>query len=102
MKISCIIQARVGSTRLPNKILLKVSGKEILIHVVERVLKATKIDEVIVATTTSPNDSRVVSLIEKYDNVQARPSASLVPSIQGLQSGVVTAIHDDPDGEEFE
>lgn len=39
-------------------------------------------------------------LIEKYDNVQAKPSASLIPAIQGLQTGVVTAIHDDPDGED--
>ncbi|MEX2566044.1 MAG: type VI secretion system tip protein VgrG [Cyclobacteriaceae bacterium] len=38
-------------------------------------------------------------LIEKYDNVMARPSASLLPAIQGLHIGVVTAIHDDPDGE---
>ncbi|ELR72082.1 VgrG protein [Fulvivirga imtechensis AK7] len=39
-------------------------------------------------------------LIEKYDNVMARPSASLLPAIQGLHIGVVTAIHDDPDGED--
>ena len=68
MKIACIIQARVGSTRLPNKILLKVSNKEILIHVVERVLRATRIDEVIVATTTSQNDKLVVDLIENFNH----------------------------------
>ena len=39
-------------------------------------------------------------LIEKYDNVMAKPSASLLPAIQGLHIGVVTAIHDDPDGED--
>ncbi|MEM6359192.1 MAG: type VI secretion system tip protein VgrG [Bacteroidota bacterium] len=39
-------------------------------------------------------------LIEKYDDVIAKPSAALLPPIQGLQIGVVTAIHDDPDGED--
>lgn len=39
-------------------------------------------------------------LIEKYDNVMAKPSASLLPAIQGLHVGVVSAIHDDPDGED--
>lgn len=48
--------------------MLKVSGKEILIHVVERVLRATKIDNVIVATTTNPSDSSVVSLINEFDD----------------------------------
>jgi spore coat polysaccharide biosynthesis protein SpsF len=66
MKISCIIQARVGSTRLPSKILLDVSGKEILTHVLERVLRATKIDDVVVATTTNSIDSRVVDLAQNF------------------------------------
>ncbi len=68
MKTACIIQARVGSTRLPKKILLKVQDKELLIHVVERVLNAKKIDQVIIATTTKPGDDLVVKLIEKYSN----------------------------------
>ncbi len=39
-------------------------------------------------------------LIEHFDNVIAKPSASLVPGINGLQIGIVTGIHDDPDGED--
>ncbi len=82
MKIACIIQARVGSTRLPNKVLLKVSYKEILIHVVERVLRATKIDDVIVATTTSPNDKMIVDLIENLDHER-------VTTFQGSEEDVL-------------
>lgn len=37
--------------------------------------------------------------IDKYDNVSARPASGLIPPIQGLQNGVVTNIHEDPDGE---
>jgi len=39
-------------------------------------------------------------LIEHFDNVMAKPSAALLPGINGLQIGIVTAIHDDPDGED--
>ena len=39
-------------------------------------------------------------LIEHFDDVMAKPSSSLIPGINGLQIGVVTAIHDDPDGED--
>jgi Rhs element Vgr protein len=39
-------------------------------------------------------------LIEQYDNVMAKPSSSLLPGVNGLQIGIVTAIHNDPDGED--
>ncbi|MEJ2596082.1 MAG: type VI secretion system tip protein VgrG [bacterium] len=39
-------------------------------------------------------------LIEIFDNVMAKPSSSLLPGVHGLQIGIVTAIHDDPDGED--
>ncbi|MDW3191826.1 MAG: type VI secretion system tip protein VgrG [Cytophagales bacterium] len=37
--------------------------------------------------------------VEKYENVSARPASGLIPPIQGLQNGVVTNVHEDPDGE---
>ena len=39
-------------------------------------------------------------MIEHYDNVMAKPSSSLIPGVNGLQIGIVTAVHDDPDGED--
>ncbi len=38
-------------------------------------------------------------LTEQFDNVTDKPSSGLLPGVNGLQIGVVTAIHDDPDGE---
>lgn len=38
-------------------------------------------------------------LTESYDDVQAVPSSALLPAIDGLHVGKVTAIHDDPLGE---
>ena len=42
-KIVCIIQARSGSTRLPNKVLLKIKGKSILDIVIERLKNSKKL-----------------------------------------------------------
>lgn len=56
MKTVCILQARMGSTRLPGKILMPMNGRSILHHVVERIRGASSIDEMIVATTTNPED----------------------------------------------
>ena len=56
-----IIQARMGSTRLPNKVLLKLAGKTVLEHVVSRVKKSKFVDEVIVATTIDKKDLEIIS-----------------------------------------
>ena len=53
---AAIIQARMGSTRLPNKVMLKILDKPILWHVINRVSKAKTIDNIIVATTLNHHD----------------------------------------------
>lgn len=57
---SVIIQARTGSTRLPGKVLKKISGKTVLEHVVRRVQACKKTDSVIVATTVEKADLQIV------------------------------------------
>ncbi|MGL5574108.1 MAG: GNAT family N-acetyltransferase [Sarcina sp.] len=61
--IICIIQARVGSTRLPNKVLKIIKGKTILEHVIDRVLKANHIDNIVIATTDRKQDDSIVNLL---------------------------------------
>lgn len=65
MKTAAIIQARMGSTRLPGKILIDLMGKTVLQHVVERVQQAKNIDQIIIATTTLEKDDVVVDEAEK-------------------------------------
>ena len=48
--VAAVIPARLGSTRLPKKPLLRETGKFLIQHVVERVQRARRIDRVIVAT----------------------------------------------------
>jgi spore coat polysaccharide biosynthesis protein SpsF len=66
MKIGVIIQARMGSTRLPGKVMLKIRDKTVLGHVIERVKQSKLIDEVIIATTNDKNDDIIVEESLKY------------------------------------
>jgi len=63
-----ISQARTGSTRLPNKVLMKILGKEILLHLIDRVLAANTVDHMIIATTDNPKDDVIVDLVQNYHN----------------------------------
>lgn len=59
-KASIIIQARMGASRLPDKVLLPLAGKPVLEHVIRRCQHAKYVDRVIVATTVSERDLAVV------------------------------------------
>lgn len=59
MSVNAIIQARCGSTRFPNKVFALIDGKPLLWHVVNRLKYATKIDDIIVATTVSEKDNKI-------------------------------------------
>lgn len=59
MKLA-IVQARMTSTRLPGKVLLTVLGRPLLGYQIERVRRATSIDDVCVATTINATDDPVV------------------------------------------
>lgn len=61
MKIGAIIQARMGSTRLPEKVMKNLQGKTVLEHVIERVKQSKLIDEIIIATTTHERDEVIES-----------------------------------------
>ena len=54
------LQARMGSTRLPGKVLMKMAGKSILFRAIERLQAARVLDGVVVLTTTLKEDNRVV------------------------------------------
>ena len=62
MKYLVLIQARCGSTRLPNKILKDLCGKPSLQRMVERVQKSKLVDEVMVVTSIEKANLQVVSL----------------------------------------
>lgn len=63
--IGGIIQARMGSIRLPEKMLIDVMGKPLLQHVIDRVSQSKKIDKLILATTANPQDTVLVKFAKK-------------------------------------
>lgn len=58
MKLVCV-QARVGSTRLPRKILMEALGKPLLLHQIERIKRAVNVDKVVVITSTKKQDDLI-------------------------------------------
>lgn len=65
MKVVCLVQARVGSTRLPGKILKEICGKTILHHEIDRLKKCKEIDEIVIATTDKKDDDKIVNEAKK-------------------------------------
>lgn len=57
--ILCIIQARMSSTRLPDKVLKEIMGKPLLAYIIERVLPSKKVDKIIVATSRDHSDNPI-------------------------------------------
>jgi spore coat polysaccharide biosynthesis protein SpsF len=66
-KVVAIIQARMGSTRLPGKVLADIEGHPMLLHVVERTRAAETIDQVVVATTIESPDEAIVVFCREYN-----------------------------------
>lgn len=62
MKYLAIIQARCGSSRLPQKVLMDLAGKTVIERVAERVLKSQNIDEAIVATSIEKNNLPLIKI----------------------------------------
>ena len=60
-KILCIIQARMGATRLPNKVLMDVNSKPLLAYEIDRVKQSKKVDAIVIATTRNSSDDKIES-----------------------------------------
>lgn len=65
MKVVAIVQARMGSTRLPGKVLKDIEGETMLARVVSRLRRSRLIDEVLVATTDQKPDDAIVEECRK-------------------------------------
>lgn len=60
MKVVAIVQARMGSTRLPGKVLKDIEGETMLARVVQRLSRSRLIDEILIATTDRVADDAIV------------------------------------------
>lgn len=65
MRIIAVTQARLGSTRLPGKILKEIDGTTLLGLHIQRILKSKKIGELVIATTISPEDDAITKFADE-------------------------------------
>lgn len=63
--ITAIVQARVGSTRLPGKVLLDIQGKPLLEQVIDRVSASKLINRLVIATTSSEKDKAIIDFAQR-------------------------------------
>ena len=64
MKTIAILQARMGSNRLPGKVLMKIVGQPMLALQIERAQRAKKIDVLVVATSNNDIDTPIANLCQ--------------------------------------
>ncbi|GAB4257790.1 MAG: glycosyltransferase family protein [Deferrisomatales bacterium] len=83
MKTAIVIQARVGSTRLPGKILRKAGGKTLLERCAARAARSRHADEVVIATTDRDRD----------DAVAAEARRLGLPCVRGSEEDVLSRYH---------
>ena len=82
-RVVAVIQARLGSTRLPGKTLADLGGRPMLAHVVERAAAIPGVDAVVLATTAHPRDDRLAAWAR---------DASL-PCVRGSEDDVLDRFH---------
>ena len=63
--MNCIIQARMNSTRLPNKIMKLIKGKPALYYLIDRLRKSKLLTNIIIATTVNECDNPIVNFCKE-------------------------------------
>ena len=63
--IAIISQARLNSSRLPGKILKKISGTSLLDRFLDRILRAKTVDKIIIATTQNKEDKKIIAFAKR-------------------------------------
>ena len=66
IKIVTVIQARTGSSRLPDKIFLPLADKPLLFRMYERVASSKLKGTIIIATTTDKSDDKVETFCKEH------------------------------------
>ncbi len=78
MKIIAVTQARIGSTRLPGKIMKQINGVTLLELHLERIRRSKLVDKIIVATTTEQDVIKIIKICDKLDIVTYKGSLNNV------------------------
>jgi spore coat polysaccharide biosynthesis protein SpsF len=102
MHVAAVVQARMGSTRLPGKVMLSLGDDPVITHVVRRLDTAELVDEVVVATSTASRDDIVARYASRAGATVHRGSETDVlgrmhaAAVEAGADVVVRATGDDP------
>ena len=66
IRYGAIIEARMGSSRLPGKVTLKINNIPTILLLIDRLKQVRSINKVIVATTINNNNNQLCQLLKKY------------------------------------
>ena len=64
-KITVIIEARTGSSRLRNKVIAEIEGKPMIFYVIDRVKQIKSVEQIILATTQEKNDKILIEIAKQ-------------------------------------
>lgn len=92
IKVVAIIQARMGSSRLPGKVLMPLAGKPVLWHIVHRLRKCRTVDVIAIATSERSSDDPIKAFADTEGVLCVRG-----PEDNVLQRFAVAAGELDPD-----
>ena len=65
MKTVAIVQARMGSTRFPGKVMEDICGRTLIEIVLSRLSKSKKIDQIVVATSKNSNNYKLIKFLQE-------------------------------------
>jgi spore coat polysaccharide biosynthesis protein SpsF len=74
MRTVAIIQARMGSSRLPGKVLMPLAGKPVLWHIINRLSYCELVDQVVIASTTEKSDDPLEYFCQQHEFLYFRGS----------------------------
>ena len=57
MKTIAVVQARMGSTRLPKKVMMKINGTPMIELLLKRLFHSKELDQIVLATSTDKNNT---------------------------------------------
>jgi spore coat polysaccharide biosynthesis protein SpsF (cytidylyltransferase family) len=100
MLYAAVLQARLGSTRLPRKVLLQVSDRSMLAHIGQQLSASKRISEIVISTGFAPEDDELAEFAESHsmritrapiDDIVTR----LVTSSRAAQANAVVRVWGD-------
>lgn len=82
-KIIAVIQARMGSTRLPRKALKKILGKSLVEWIFYRLTFAKELDGIVLSTADSKENNELVKIAEHIN----------LPFVRGSEKDLISRLH---------